>query len=29
MDLCNYHTHCDFCDGKAPAEEFVKAAVAA
>lgn len=29
MDLCNYHSHCDFCDGKAPAEEFVKAAIAA
>lgn len=29
MDLCNYHSHCDFCDGKAPAETFVKAAIAA
>lgn len=25
----NYHSHCSFCDGKAPLEEFVKAAVAA
>lgn len=29
MDLCTYHSHCTFCDGKAPAEEFVKAAVGA
>ena len=29
MDLCNYHSHCDFCDGKAPAEEFVRAAIGA
>lgn len=29
MDLCTYHSHCTFCDGKAPAEEFVKAAIAA
>ena len=29
MDLCNYHSHCDFCDGKAPAEEFVRAAIEA
>ncbi|MDR1273069.1 MAG: histidinol-phosphatase [Odoribacteraceae bacterium] len=28
MDLSNYHSHCDFCDGKAPMEEFVKAAIA-
>ena len=27
MDLCTYHSHCDFCDGKAPAEDFVKAAI--
>jgi histidinol phosphate phosphatase hisJ family len=27
MDLCTYHSHCTFCDGKAPAEEFVKAAI--
>lgn len=25
----NFHSHCSFCDGKAPMEEFVKAAVAA
>ena len=29
MDLCTYHSHCTFCDGKAPAEEFVKAAISA
>ncbi len=29
MNLTNYHSHCDFCDGKAPLEEFVKSAVAA
>ncbi len=29
MDLCTYHSHCTFCDGKAPAEEFVKAAIEA
>lgn len=29
MNLTNYHSHCSFCDGKAPAEEFVKSAVAA
>lgn len=23
----NYHSHCSFCDGKAPMEEFVKAAI--
>lgn len=27
MDLCTYHSHCTFCDGKAPAEEFVRAAI--
>lgn len=27
MDLCTYHSHCSFCDGKAPAEEFVLAAI--
>ncbi len=26
-NLTNYHGHCSFCDGKAPMEEFVKAAV--
>lgn len=25
----NYHSHCSFCDGKAPMEEFVEAAVKA
>ena len=29
MDLCTYHSHCDFCDGKAPAEDFVKATIEA
>lgn len=29
MDLCNYHSHCTFCDGRAPAEDFVKAAIEA
>ena len=29
MDLCTYHSHCTFCYGKAPAEEFVKAAIEA
>ena len=29
MDLCTYPSHCTFCDGKAPAEEFVKAAIEA
>lgn len=29
MDLCTYHSHCTFCDGKASAEEFVKAAIEA
>lgn len=29
MDLCTYHSHCNFCDGKAPAENFVKAAIEA
>lgn len=27
MNLTNYHSHCTFCDGKAPMEEFVKSAV--
>lgn len=26
-NLTNYHSHCSFCDGKAPMEEFVRAAV--
>lgn len=25
----NYHSHCDFCDGRAPMEAFVQAAIAA
>ena len=29
MNLTNYHSHCSYCDGKAPAEEFVKSAVQA
>lgn len=28
-NLTNYHSHCSFCDGKAPMEEFVKSALAA
>lgn len=26
-NLTNYHSHCSYCDGKAPVEEFIKAAV--
>ena len=29
MDLCNYHSHFTFCDGRAPAEDFVNAAIEA
>ena len=29
MDLCTYHSHCNFCDGKAPAEDFVERFIAA
>lgn len=29
MNLTNFHSHCSYCDGKAPAEEFVKSAIAA
>lgn len=29
MNLTNYHSHCSFCDGKAPVEDFVKSAIAA
>ncbi len=29
MNLTNYHSHCSFCDGKAPMEDFVKSAVEA
>ncbi|MDE5610621.1 MAG: histidinol-phosphatase [Odoribacter sp.] len=28
MNLTNYHSHCSFCDGRAPMEEFVKSAIA-
>ena len=27
MNLTNYHTHCSFCDGRAPLEEFIKETV--
>ncbi|MEG1684599.1 MAG: histidinol-phosphatase [Bacteroides sp.] len=27
-NLTNYHSHCTFCDGHAPIEDFVKAAIA-
>lgn len=29
MNLTNYHSHCSFCDGIAPMEEFVKSAISA
>lgn len=28
-NLTNFHSHCDFCDGRAPMESFVRAAVEA
>lgn len=28
MTKTNYHSHCSFCDGKAPMEEFFRAAIA-
>lgn len=28
-NLTNYHSHCDFCDGRAPMEDFVKSAIEA
>jgi histidinol-phosphatase (PHP family) len=28
MNLTNYHSHCSFCDGHAPLEEFIKVAIA-
>ena len=28
MNLTNYHSHCTYCDGKAPLEDFIKAAIA-
>lgn len=27
MNLTNYHSHCNYCDGQASVEEFVKAAI--
>lgn len=27
MNLTNYHSHCSYCDGKAPMEEFVVSAI--
>ena len=27
-NLTNYHSHCTYCDGKAPADDFVKQAIA-
>ncbi|MGL5681736.1 MAG: histidinol-phosphatase [Marinifilaceae bacterium] len=27
MNLSNYHSHCSYCDGKAPMEEFVVSAI--
>lgn len=27
MNLTNYHSHCSFCDGHAPLEEFVRVAI--
>lgn len=29
MNLTNFHSHCSFCDGRAPMEDFVKAAIEA
>ncbi|WP_321330980.1 histidinol-phosphatase [uncultured Bacteroides sp.] len=28
MNLTNYHSHCSFCDGRAPLDDFLKAAIA-
>lgn len=28
MNLSNYHSHCTFCDGRSPMEDFVKFAIA-
>ncbi len=28
LNLTNYHSHCTYCDGKSPAEDFVKEAIA-
>ncbi len=27
MNLTNYHSHCSFCDGKAPLEDFIREAI--
>ncbi len=27
MNLTNYHSHCSFCDGRAPLEDFIQAAI--
>lgn len=27
MNLTNYHSHCSYCDGRAPLEEFIKEAI--
>lgn len=27
LNLTNYHSHCSFCDGRAPLEEFIKEAI--
>lgn len=27
MNLTNYHSHCSFCDGRAPLEDFIKEAI--
>ena len=27
MNLTNYHSHCSYCDGKAPLEDFIKEAI--
>lgn len=27
MNLTNYHSHCSFCDGRAPMEDFVRSAI--
>ncbi|MCC8088161.1 MAG: histidinol-phosphatase [Rikenellaceae bacterium] len=27
MNLTNFHSHCDYCDGRAPMEEFIRKAI--
>jgi len=27
MNLTNYHSHCSFCDGRAPMEDFIIQAI--